>query len=240
MFHYNMNIEGKKTRKGTSICAILALFAISLVACDKQPSVQQPEHSDIYYIEGSKVPEDMSLDTLGMSFLDYNPQCMNSVAGHDERDTIFGRFNGRNIDTLHIETRKVKSGDTTKTVEYYAVSSRKTMPEVKLKGTPHRAPKLVYEGDLDGNGTDEWGYLATGVSSQWRTYSVFTLQKGRWCYLVKSNRLETTDWFRCSGKEVVEKGGKKGFVKINYGFATSENSKILDTIVKATFTKIKD
>ncbi len=238
MFHYNMNIEGKKTRKGTAICAILALFAISLVACDKQPSVQQPEHSDIYYIEGSKVPEDMSLDTLGMSFLDYNPQCMNSVAGHDERDTIFGRFNGRNIDTLHIETRKVKSGDTTKTVEYYAVSSRKTMPEVKLKGTPHRAPKLVYEGDLDGNGTDEWGYLATGVSSQWRTYSVFTLQKGRWCYLVKSNRLETTDWFRCSGKEVVEKGGKKGFVKINYGFATSENSKILDTIVKVSFTPI--
>ena len=233
-----MNIEGKKTRKGTAICAILAIFAIALVACDKQPSVQQPEHSEIYYIEGSKVPEDMSLDTLGMSFLDYNPQCMNSVAGHDERDTIYGRFNGRNIDTLHVETRKVKSGDTTKAVEYYAVSSRKTIPEVKLKGTPHRAPKLVYEGDLDGNGTDEWGYLATGVSSQWRTYSVFTLQKGRWCYLVKSNRLETTDWFRCSGKEVVEKGGKKGYVKINYGFATSENSKILDTVVKVSFTPI--
>ena len=237
-----MNIEGKKMRKinlcGTAICAILAIFAITLVSCDKQQPVQQTEHSEIYYIEGSKVPEDMSLDTLGMSFLDYNPQCMNSVAGHDERDTIYGRFNGRNIDTLHIEKRKVKSVDTAKTVEYYAVSSRKTIPEVKLKGTPHRAPKLVYEGDLDGNGTDEWGYLATGVSSQWRTYSVFTLKKGRWCYLVKSDRLETTDWFRCSGKEVVEKGGKKGYVKINYGFATSENSKILDTVVKASFTPI--
>ena len=229
----------KITKVRTIFCAIASV--VVLFSCSNNNNEeQQSDQNEIYYIPGTPVPDDMSLDSLGIAFLmDYNPQCLNTVAGHKERDTIFGKFNGRTIDTLRVETRKVKKNDSTETVEYYVVASRKTIPEIKINGTPHRAPKLVCEGDLDGNGTDEWGYLATGVSSTWRTYSVFTLKKNRWYYLLKNDRLETTDWFRCSGNEILEKGGKKGFVKINYGYSTTSEDLIGDTIVKATFVPIK-
>lgn len=225
---------------GTPAVVFFTTALLLTISCHKTEQ-QSSAPSEILYIQGSEVPEDMSLDSLGISFLaDYLPQCLNSVAGHDERDTIWGRFTGRGIDTLYVEARKVQTDDTTSNVEYYAVSSRKTIPEVKLHAAAHRKPMLVFEGDLDGNGIDEWGYLNTGVSSQWRTYRVFTWHKKQWRYLVKNDRLETAEWFRCSGNEILEKGGKKGYVKINYGIGNIDDGKVLDTVVKATFTKIKD
>lgn len=226
----------------TSAVVAMTTVAMLTISCNKTEQQQQSSDSgEILYIQGSKVPEDMSPDSLGNSFLaDYLPQCLNSVAGHDEKDTIWGKFFGRSIDTLHVEARKVQTDDTTSNMEYYVVSSRKGIPEVKLHAAAHRKPKLVFEGDLDGNGTDEWGYLNTGVSSQWRTYRVFTWHNKQWRYLVKSDRFETTEWFRCSGNEIVEKGNKKGYVKINYGIGTIDDGRVLDTVVRATFTKIKD
>ena len=44
--------------------------------------------------------------------------------------------------------------------------------------------KLVFEGDLDGNGVDEWGFLETATVGQWRTYRVFTFKHGSWRYLI--------------------------------------------------------
>lgn len=222
-----------------AMIVVTAFVTMLLCSCNKQE--QPPAPNEIYYIQGSKVPEDMSLDSLGMSFIaDNMPQCLNSVSGHDERDLIVGKFDGKHTDTLRVERRAVSSDDTTQGVEFFAVSSRRTIPEVKLHGTAHRPPKLVLEGDLDGNGTDEWGYLATGVSSHWRTYRVFTLVKNKWRYLVKNDRLQTPEWFRCSGLEILEKSGRKGYVKINYGIGTIDDGRVLDTVVKVSFAKITD
>ena len=230
----------KETLKINPTTILVSVAALLVFSCHKAEQ-QTPAPSEIYYIEGSKVPEEMSPDSLGMSFLaDYLPQCLNSVAGHDERDTIYGNFTGSGTDTLWVETREVRTGDSTVDVEYYAVSSRKTTPEVKLHASSHRKPMLVFEGDLDGNGTDEWGYLNTGVSSQWRTYRVFSWHKRKWHYMVESDRLETPEWFRCSGNEILEKAGKKGYVKINYGIGTIDDGRVLDTVVKVTFSKIED
>ena len=165
---------------------------------------------------------------------------INTVAGHDERDTIVGNFTGKGLDTLYVvASERDTSVDYELSVKYYAVSNNPKIPRVELYGYPNVAPRLVFEGDLDGNGTDEWGYLHTWLNSQWRYYRVFTLVNGRWRYLLKSDKLNTPEWFRASGKDIVEPSGKKGYVKINYGTFGPE-FEMLDTIEKVTFAKITD
>lgn len=104
------------------------------------------------------------------------------------------------------------------------------------------------EGDLDGNGTCEVGYLHTGENSQWRQYRIFTLVNGQWRYLVDNiiineeepeDCLSTPEWFRASGKQIAEPGPKKGWIKINYATRTVK-PEIKDTLVRPTFSKIRD
>ena len=171
---------------------------------------------------------------------DFFSSCFNSVAGHDERDTIVGNFTGRGIDTIYVvESERDTTKNMEESVSYYAVSNNERIPTIELYGYPKWPPRLVFEGDLDGNGTDEWGYLHTWINSQWRYYRVFTLVDGEWRYLVESDKLDTPEWFRCSGKEVIEPAGQKGYVKIHYG-TWSPDYDFRDTIEKVTYSKIND
>lgn len=38
---------------------------------------------------------------------------------------------------------------------------------------------FVYDGDLDGNGTDEWGYVTEWDTSNWMCYHAFTNVNGK-------------------------------------------------------------
>lgn len=118
------------------------------------------------------------------------------------------------------------------------VSSNKHIPRIELYGIFQAPPKLVNEGDLDGNGTCEVGYLHTWYNSQWRQYRIFTLRHGKWKYLIYGDYLDTPEWFRHSGKEVAEPGPRKGTVLIHYGVDLT--GAIKDTIVKPTFSRITD
>jgi len=179
----------------------------------------------------------------------------NKVLGHDEQDVIVGNFTGNGIDTLSVicdNYHTDSSGEIT--AKYYAVSSNPTIPSIGLWGCEIVSPKLVYEGDLDGDGKDEWAYSQTGINSQWRQYRVFTLKDNKWVYLIDSiydpefedgSILDTQEIFRHSGKEIIEKGPVKGFVKVNYGidriYLNGERRFCFkDTIVKPTYASISD
>ena len=171
---------------------------------------------------------------------DFISPCLNSVAGHDERDTIVGNFTGHGIDSIFIiKSDPDISKDFEVSISYYAFSNNKKIPKVELYGHAMYPPHLVFEGDLDGNGTDEWGYLHTWLNSQWRYYRVFTLVNGQWRYLIESDKLDTPEWFRCSGQEIIEPAGKPGYVKIHYGTFYPDID-THDTIEKVTFSIIKD
>ena len=96
---------------------------------------------------------------------------------------------------------------------------------------------MVLEGDLDGDGKDEWGYLYEWTSSQWRYYRVYTFDtnSGTWKHLYYGDLLDTSEFMRASGKEVVEKGPRKGLIKINW---EAHHRIVLDTIVQPTYTPI--
>ena len=93
---------------------------------------------------------------------------INHVIGNDEKDTIVGNFTGHGIDTLFIKNLGKKTeNDYT---PYIVTSTNKNIPSVHLYGCEGDIPGLVNEGDLDENGTCEFGYIHTWDVSQWRTY----------------------------------------------------------------------
>lgn len=167
---------------------------------------------------------------------------INSVRGHDERDTIVGNFTGKGIDTIYVfqVDNHPKADDFGQYISYYAKSNNPKLPSIKLFGYDGEAPKLVYEGDVDSNGKDEWGYLHTWNCSQWRTYRVYTLVGNEWRFLIDSTNelLDTQLKFRATGVDIVEKGNRKGYVKINYMNDSLTDTIVHDTIVAATYTKI--
>ncbi len=166
-----------------------------------------------------------------------------TIDAHDERDTIVGNFTGMSIDSLWVMKKEIfgESPVVPIVVKYYMVSNNKRIPWVELYGIWQAPPKLVNEGDLDGNGTCEVGYLHTYKNSQWRQYRIFTLRNGKWRYLVEGEFLDTEEWFRHVGVEVAQPGPRKGTVLIHYGVSYGDGSAIIkDTIVKPSFSRITD
>lgn len=165
----------------------------------------------------------------------------NSVAGHDERDTIVGNFTGKSIDTIYIQVEETSNPESElEQYIYWAVCSNPQVHRVRLHGEDLDQPKLVFEGDLDGNGTDEWGYLHTWFCSQWRTYRIFTFYQNKWWYLTDDwNLLNTPEYFRASGLEVTEPGLRKGTIHIHYGtYLINGNFEIADTIIYPRFAEL--
>jgi len=163
---------------------------------------------------------------------------INHVIGHDEKDTIIGNFTGKGIDTLYV------SYDRNQKDEYkpfIIASSNRRIPPIRLYGVIGDPPKLVNEGDLDGNGTSEVGYLPTWDMSQWRVYRVFTFINGQWRYLIRPDHeyMETGEFIRGRYIDLVEPSIRKGWVKVHYQ-TQGVNETIKDTIVKPDFSPIDD
>lgn len=183
---------------------------------------------------------EFEFDGLGM------PKYLNSVKGHDEKSEIVGNFTGLGIDTLYVQWVGVGDRDGYYDhYDYFLRSNNPNIPSMQLYGTDLDMPSLVYEGDVDGDGKDEWGYLPTGFSSQWRQYYIYNYDNKtkKWRYLYypgendKSSLLETDVPLRTSGLEIVEKGPRKGTILINY---PDWNIGILDTVVAPTYTPIPE
>lgn len=215
--------------------SLIVIFLLSICCSNKQNNLQ----SKALRIDSS---------SFNKSEVGQRPY-FNHVVGHDEKDTIIGKFNGKTVDTLFVISKIVDKTEDNfyGTEKFYISSNNKNIPQIELYGIGSDPPKIVNEGDLDGNGTCEVGYLHTGENSQWRQYRIFTLVNGHWRYLVDNiiikgddeDCLITPEWFRASGVEIAEPGPKKGWVKINYA-TRSINAEIKDTIVRPTFSRIRD
>lgn len=169
---------------------------------------------------------------------------INTISAHNEQDTIVGNFTGNGLDTLFVEKIVGQNPEKYKCTEFFLKSTNPRIPSIELYGYSDVSPKLVYEGDLDGNGTDEFGYLHTWMNSQWRYYNIFSLVHNEWRYLIDGDYLDTSQWFRDSGIEVAAPGKEKGTILIHYYYEGYDEAKdehifeIRDTIVTPTFSKI--
>ncbi len=212
----------------------ICILAFALYGCQK--------HNNR---ESSTDPiSDMDMTDL-IALCDTYDYLMNSVSGHDEADTIIGNFTGRGIDTIYVETLENTANNPEG--NFIAKSNNPDIPAIQIFGWVKVPPKLVFEGDVDGDGKDEWGYLHTWMNSQWRYYRVYNYDSKRkeWRFLYYDagcdgqSLLDTPEYVRGSGYDIVEKGPKPGLIKINYGTWGAE-CELLDTIVKPTYTPITE
>ena len=181
-------------------------------------------------------------EVLPMSDMDFM-RSINTIIAHNEQDTIVGNITGKGIDTLYVLE---VVGENDQSTKFFMASPNPKIPVIELYGYSAVPPKLVNEGDLDGNGTTEVGYLHTWMNSQWRYYRIFTLVDNQWRYIVEGDYLETPEWFRHSGYEVAEPGISKGTILIHHYHEKYDEDKdeliyeIKDSIVSPIFSPILD
>lgn len=198
----------------------------------KADSITIPELYDLYY------------DALGI------PKYLNSVKGHKEEEYIVGNFTGNGPDTLFISDKPLRKltasekkrygfgllGCTTFRDEddiWFVVSNNPELPPIEIFSTYG----IVFEGDVDGDGRDEWGYLYEWMTSQWRLYRIYNYdpKTGTWRHLYFGDLLETPEYVRRSGVDLVEKGPRPGLIKINWG---AYDGIVYNSIVEPTYTPI--
>ena len=248
----------KERNKTLVIYLLLLSGCLFIYSCSSKSVASKDDLSDTIKVEngnmsdiGSRLMISPSKDTV----------FVNSVKGHEEKDTIIGTFTGYGIDTLYVKRVvdcKCSNYDQDEhyshelddeIVKYYMVSTNPLLGQVELFGYATLSPRLVNEGDLDGNGTCEVGYLPVWRLSQWRVYHLFTFKDGKWKYLIAPDSriknesdgdylLETGSLIRGSGEEIAKPSGKKGLVKIKYQ-TQGVHTMIKDTLVVPDFKDIK-
>ncbi|MDE5810972.1 MAG: hypothetical protein K2H61_01540 [Muribaculaceae bacterium] len=205
---------------------------------------------------GKQCPVDTTTSDEDTNYDDFDELCglspyLNSVAGHKEEELIVGNFTGHGIDTLYVVTEEIDSIDNMyDRYKFYAKSNNPDLPTIEIFGCGYATPMLVYEGDVDGDGKDEWGYLHTWLNSQWRQYRIYNYDSNRkeWRFLYYDtdphdgiHLLHTSEGFRASGVDIVEKGPAPGLIKINYETNDEDYQYyVMDTIVKPTYTPISE
>lgn len=161
------------------------------------------------------------------------------ITGQTAVEEVVGKFDGVHMDTLYIESESAEDLEHYNGVHYYLCSKSGRLPKIELYGCDEMAPLIYEEGDLDGNGTDDMGYLHTWTTSQWRYYRILTFHEGQWFYMFDETEdfLNTNINFRHSGKEIAKSAKEKGKVCITY-MTNDFNHLIKDTIVTPKLTEI--
>lgn len=116
------------------------------------------------------------------------PQTTDHLAKY--RDTIVGNFSGSQIDTLISEPLDSISepiDDEGYHFQWRVYAKNGSVEEVRINNTI--GVKLVKEGDLDGDGAEEWGYKSEWHSSNWMMYHVYTYRDGKPQYLYEPSSI---------------------------------------------------
>lgn len=161
------------------------------------------------------------------------------------RDTIIGNFTGLHNDTLICEPLDTTPMEGTYFIIWRIRSNNKQIPSIQVNNV--FPLKFTTEGDLDGNGTDEVGFLKSWPYSTWEVYCALTLINGQWNFLIEPQSVwedHLTDTL--STKDLIKPYNEK-YVKVK--FSTSRYISdtedvdfcVIDTLIKInTYAITKD
>lgn len=141
-------------------------------------------------------------------YREFVPYYLNTIRGYPDGDTIIGDFNGDGklekawLKSLGMDAYyKCKDQPNVKNCMGYVTFSDKSIKELAIEygqfGTLHN------EGDLNGNGKDEIGFIAGGSNGSCRVYEVFTLTNNGWVEACKPISMSLN--MREAGIVVIEK-----------------------------------
>lgn len=163
------------------------------------------------------------------------------------RDTLIGKFDGLNMDTLIAEP----FGDRDKSLgpndiyggNYYnwrVYSKNGTVGELKLEDST-TGIKFVEEGDLDGDGKDEWGFVSEWPTSSWKAYNLYHNNNGKWELMIEPAPIwldhigpENKNYGVYSAEELIQKSDKKGYLKVKFSDVRNDGADFLliDTLIQ--------
>lgn len=163
------------------------------------------------------------------------------------RDTLVGKFDGLNVDTLIAEPIGAKN-DTGDPDDIYSgwyydwrvYTKRGTVDELKLENATVGI-KFVKEGDVDGDGMDEWGYVTEWPTSNWMVYNLYHNGNGKWELLIEPTsiwlpHLDTEDqiYGGFTEQDLIQKSDKSGFLKVKFSDVRNEGEDFLliDTLIQ--------
>ena len=153
------------------------------------------------------------------------------------RDTLIGRFNGIDIDTLICEPMDSTNSDY-KGFHYKwrVFTKNRTVKDLILENKTIGI-HFVNEGDLDGNGTEEWGYVTEWATSNWMCYHAFINANGEWQHIIEPTpiyipHLDPQDGI--SKEDILQPSKTKNFLKVKFSDVRNngEDFLIIDTLIQ--------
>ena len=159
------------------------------------------------------------------------------------RDTIIGRFNGIDIDTLICEPIDSLSPKEDGTYggchyEWRVYTTNGTVKDLIVGNTI--GINFIKEGDLDGNGTEEWGYVTQWPTSMWMCYHAFTNINGEWQHIIEPTpiwipHLDQQDslYYTIREENILQPSEKSEFIKVKFSHVRNngEDFLIIDTLI---------
>lgn len=157
------------------------------------------------------------------------------------RDTLIGNFNGLEIDTLICEPMdSLNPNYKGFHYKWRVFTKNKTVKDLILENKTIGI-HFVYEGDLDGNGTDEWGYVTEWPTSNWMCYHAFTNKRGKWEHIIEPTdiwlpHLDQQDSisYRISKEDILQPSENSRFLKVKFSDVRNdgEDFLIIDTLIQ--------
>lgn len=103
---------------------------------------------------------------------------------------------------------------------------------------------FIREGDLDGNGTEEWGYVSRYPTSQWENYHIFIATNKEWKPLIDptpiwESHLDTTESGTITPNDIAQPSEMKGYVNIKFS-EIRNNSEDFDFLLIDTLIQVKN
>lgn len=143
-----------------------------------------------------------------------NSQTEKHPTESEERTGVFsGNFNGAVRDVLIAKPHGEYDADIEKHLEWRIQTEKGTVEDLILRGTT--SVDFIKIGDIDGNGTDEWGYVAIPVCSYWTAFHLYTYSHGRWVEMIDPVTVWEGDEIVESAKDIVWPAEEKGWLYVN-------------------------
>ncbi len=165
------------------------------------------------------------------------------------RDTIIGRFNGIDIDTLICEPIDSLSPleDDLFGGKHYKWRVYTTNGTVKDRIVGNTIGiNFIKEGDLDGNGTEEWGYVTQWPTSQWMGYHAFTNINGEWQHIIEPTSIwlphldpQDSIYYTIREDDILQPSEKSEFIKVKFSDVRNngEDFLLIDTLTLVSTKK---
>lgn len=157
------------------------------------------------------------------------------------RDTLIGKFNSIDIDTLICEPLDSLDSDYKGFHYKWRVFTKNGTVRPLTIDNQTIGIHFVTEEDLDRNGTDEWGYVTEWETSNWMNYHLFTNQNGEWQHMIEPIPIYTPHLDSILAKDaIIQPTADKEILRVKFSDVPNngEDFLIIDTLIRINPHKI--